>query len=183
MLTQRAESCKIEKNFRKIVKHCRNNYNWMDDETKSFTKGWGKKLTKKEEKLAKKKDEDKHNPWLYRDSVELKSAPYLGKVNTYKGGGYVFNFYCNPEKSLLKLQELKDHDWLDTQTRAVIVEFTVYNANSNLFGSVIMLQEFLATGVPVPSQEVKVFRVSSYVGPFGIIVIFFQVGHKLHVLV
>ena len=46
----------------------------------------------------------------------------------------------------------------------------------NLYGSVIMLIEFLSTGAPVFMQEVKVFRLTSYVGPFGIIVILFQVS-------
>jgi len=75
-----------------------------------------------------------------------------------------------------KLAELAATDWLDVRTRAIFVEFTLYNANVNLYGSVIMLIEFLATGGTVISQEVKVFRLTSYVGPFGIIVIIFQVN-------
>ena len=75
-----------------------------------------------------------------------------------------------------KLDELAMTDWLDLRTRAVFVEFTLYNANVNLYGSVIMLIEFLSTGSTVFMEEVKVFRLSSYVGPFGIIVIIFQVN-------
>lgn len=74
-----------------------------------------------------------------------------------------------------KFNELAETDWLDVHTRGLFVEFTLYNGNANLFGSVIMLVEFLSTGGPVFTQEVKVFRLSSYVGPFGIIVILFQV--------
>jgi len=88
-----------------------------------------------------------------------------------------------------KLEEMAASDWLDIRTRAVFVEFTLYNANVNLYGSVIMLIEFLSTGAPVVSQvrqstgapvvmqEVKVFRLTSYIGPFGIIVIMFQVNY------
>jgi len=39
-----------------------------------------------------------------------------------------------------------------------------------------MLIEFLSTGAPVFTQEVKVFRLTSYIGPFGVIVILFQVS-------
>ena len=53
-------------------------------------------------------------------------------------------------------QELEDHDWLDVNSRAVFLEFTVYNANVNLFGSVIMLIEFMSTGGAVTRAEVKV---------------------------
>ena len=56
----------------------------------------------------------------------------------------------------LFLQELEDHDWLDVNSRAVFLEFTVYNANVNLFGSVIMLIEFMSTGGAVTRAEVKV---------------------------
>ena len=45
---------------------------------------------------------------------------------------------------------------MDVNTRAVFLEFTVYNANVNLFGSVIMLIEFMATGGAVTRSEVKV---------------------------
>ncbi|ESN99578.1 hypothetical protein HELRODRAFT_84161, partial [Helobdella robusta] len=151
-------TCRIEKQFQKLIRHCRTDYNWLDDDAASYDTGWSS-----------------HNPWLYRDSTELKSAPYVGQVNTYKGGGYVFNFYCNPQKSLRKLADLQSNNWLDVKTRALLVEFTVYNGNANLFGSVIMLLEFLSNGMPVVSQEVKVFKISSYVGAFGIIVAIFQV--------
>ena len=80
--------------------------------------------------------------------------------------------------TIAKLDELAANDWLDVRTRAVFVEFTLYNANVNLYGSVIMLIEFLSTGAPVISQEVKVFRLTSYIGPFGIIVIMFQVNGR-----
>jgi len=92
-----------------------------------------------------------------------------------QGGGYTFNFRRDPRVTSAKLSELKELDWLDLRTRAVFVEFTLYNANVNLYGSVIMLIEFLSTGAPVIMQEVKVFRLTSYIGPFGIIIIIFQV--------
>jgi len=78
-----------------------------------------------------------------------------------------------------KLAELAHSDWLDVRTRAVFIEFTLYNANVNLYGSVIMLIEFLSTGAPIITEEVKVFRLTSYIGPFGIIVIMFQVNELM----
>ena len=32
----------------------------------------------------------------------------MGTVNTYKGGGYTFNFYRTPTKTTAKLAELSD---------------------------------------------------------------------------
>jgi hypothetical protein len=28
------------------------------------------------------------SPWVYRNSIELKNAPYAGQLGVYKGGGY-----------------------------------------------------------------------------------------------
>ena len=54
------------------------------------------------------------------------------------------------------LHELELHEWVDVNTRALFIEFTLYNANVNLFGSVIMLVEFMATGSAITKSEVKV---------------------------
>jgi len=70
----------------------------------------------------------------------------------FQGGGYTFNFRRDPRVTTAKLAELSASDWLDVRTRAVFVEFTLYNANVNLYGSVIMLIEFLSTGAPIVTQ-------------------------------
>lgn len=44
------------------------------------------------------------------------------------------------------LQYLFDNTWLDVFTRAIFVEFTVYNANVNLFGIVTLMLETNAVG-------------------------------------
>lgn len=44
------------------------------------------------------------------------------------------------------LQHLYDNTWIDVYTQAVFVEFTVYNANVNLFCIVTLMFETTATG-------------------------------------
>lgn len=44
------------------------------------------------------------------------------------------------------LQYLYDNTWIDVYTQAVFVEFTVYNANVNLFCIVTLMFETTATG-------------------------------------
>lgn len=169
------DTCKIQKEFQHLITHCRSDYSWVDDDTKSYGTGWTP-LDKTNNSKPCKQDIDRNDPWVYRDAIELKGSPYMGIVNSYKGGGYTFNFYRDPTKTLEKLAELESENWLDVHTRGLFIEFTLYNANVNLYGSVIMLLEFLSNGGPVTMQEVKVFRLTSYVGPFGVIVILFQVS-------
>lgn len=45
------------------------------------------------------------------------------------------------------LQYLYDNTWIDVYTQAVFVEFTVYNANVNLFCIVTLMFETTATGM------------------------------------
>lgn len=48
------------------------------------------------------------------------------------------------------VQEMKQYLWIDRQTRAVILEFTVYCPNVNRFVYVTLLAEFPETGGVVP---------------------------------
>lgn len=45
------------------------------------------------------------------------------------------------------LQYLYDNTWLDVYTRAILVEFTVYNANVNLFCIATLMLESTAVGM------------------------------------
>lgn len=54
------------------------------------------------------------------------------------------------------IKDAQDNGWLDQRTRAVFLEFTVYNPNVNLFASVVLLTEFLTTGGATATADIKV---------------------------
>ena len=64
-----------------------------------------------------------------------------------------------PDEAQEQIKELKSTDWLDLYTRAVLVEFTVYNANVNLFSNVILMFEMPSTGGILNLFFVQPFRV------------------------
>lgn len=66
-------------------------------------------------------------------------------------------------KSKEIIAELKTNLWLDRGTRAVFVDFTVYNANINLFCVVRLLVEFPATGGAIPSWNFRTVKLIRYV--------------------
>jgi len=80
----------------------------------------------------------------------------MATLQTYKGGGYVVNFERSYRRTARNLTRLREENWLDLRTRAIFLEFTVYNPNANLFASAIMVTEFPATGAAVPRSEFKV---------------------------
>ena len=54
-------------------------------------------------------------------------------MNLYGGGGYVMNLGPDADTYNSVINHLKSNLWVDRGTRAVFVDFTLYNANVNLF--------------------------------------------------
>ena len=65
------------------------------------------------------------------------------------------------------LEYLKDNNWLDYYTRAIFMEFTVYNPNTNLFSYVNYVMEFAPMGSVIPFPRVMTFMVYPGTGAMG----------------
>lgn len=96
--------------------------------------------------------------WMHYTASELRGFPFVGRMVTYGGGGYSANLGYNEETGWTVLADLHSHNWLDKQTRAVFAEFTVYNANINLFATAFLFIEILPTGGGFPWADFKVFN-------------------------
>lgn len=57
---------------------------------------------------------------------------YIGSLGEYGAGGYYFDFPhdINIAKALVK--DLKENAWLTHGTRAIFVDFAIYNVNLNM---------------------------------------------------
>lgn len=64
---------------------------------------------------------------------ELGAVPHTGLLATYSGAGSVQNFREVKNETLAIIRELKEGLWIGRGTRYVSVDFTLYNANINLF--------------------------------------------------
>jgi len=71
--------------------------------------------------------------WVFQTAEELDSSGYWGIISTYSGGGYVQDLTFDGAVSKNLIQTLEANNWLDRGTRAVFVDFSLYNANINLF--------------------------------------------------
>ena len=71
--------------------------------------------------------------FFYQASNKVKGAIVSGDFGTYGGGGYVKNLAQTKAQSLAILEDLKANNWIDRGTRVVFLDFTVYNANINMF--------------------------------------------------
>lgn len=94
----------------------------------------------------------------YTKASTIDSQPFAGAYTNYLGGGYVFKIDSkNQQISDIQsdLATLQANNWVDLQTRALFVEFTVYNANLDLFAYCLILFEFLPTGNIVSYFEIN----------------------------
>ena len=89
---------------------------------------------------------------------------FKGKLATYEGGGYVQNFHFEQNVTEALLTELKTNRWLERGTRLVTIDFTVYNANINLFAVIKLIFEFPATGGILPSNDIQIVKLLKYAG-------------------
>ncbi|XP_052253740.1 uncharacterized protein LOC127860029 isoform X33 [Dreissena polymorpha] len=75
---------------------------------------------------------NRKDPWSYQPALSLRTMPFVGLFDTYSGGGYVQEMAAL-EDPTDNISELEEAGWIDDNTRAVFLEFTLYNANVDIF--------------------------------------------------
>ncbi|XP_069466725.1 polycystin-2-like protein 1 isoform X2 [Ambystoma mexicanum] len=109
--------------------------------------------------------------WKYSSEDELGGSSHWGKLTSYSGGGYYQDLEITRIHSAKALQTLKDGLWLDRGTRAVFIDFSVYNANINLFCVLRLVIEFPATGGAIPSSQIRTVKLIRYVSGWDYFII------------
>ncbi len=71
--------------------------------------------------------------WRYRSESDLGLPSYLGSLASYSGAGSIQDLSSLKNESSAIIKELKEGLWITRGTRFVGLDFTVYNANINLF--------------------------------------------------
>ena len=96
--------------------------------------------------------------WEYQSSLDLRGFPYWGAISLYSGGGYAANLGYDPITAYTVISDLHSNGWIDMQSRAVFVEFTVYNANTNLFGILSAMVEFPSSSAAFTKVQYQAAR-------------------------
>ena len=78
---------------------------------------------------------------------------------------------------------MKDANWLDNNTRAVFLEFNVWNANTNLFNMVTILMEFSTTGYSMASHTIETVQLYRYNGTNGVLALLSEILCIMFVIV
>ncbi|RNA30894.1 polycystic kidney disease 1-like 2 [Brachionus plicatilis] len=125
--------------------YCYHDYGLFNQDKASYGIGWSPNKT-----LERLEDS-----FGYKSSDQLESYPYLGILTNFYGGGYVYNVNTSHSMHSINsdLSRLEELGWIDAQTRGVLVEFSLYNVNLNLFSYCTILFEFLPTGTILNSAR------------------------------
>ncbi|XP_012560622.2 polycystin-2 isoform X1 [Hydra vulgaris] len=100
---------------------------------------------------------------IYHSEAEISGRSFSGQVSTYGGGGYIALLNTTNDDSNSTIQNLMKMRWINRGTRAVFIDFTVYNANINLFCVITLLFEFPATGGCMASATYRSLKLLRYV--------------------
>ncbi|XP_060034570.1 polycystin-2-like protein 2 [Erinaceus europaeus] len=102
--------------------------------------------------------------WKY-SAPTVKNLWHWGYVGVYRNGGYIFTLSKSKSENKNKFINLRMNSWITRGTRVIFIDFSVYNANVNLFCVVRLVAEFPATGGILTSWKfysVKLLRYVSY---------------------
>ncbi|KAM4723032.1 polycystin-1-like protein 2 [Rhinophrynus dorsalis] len=167
-------SCPVASALRSTIEDCRAPYSLDAEDTSNYEQNWNLS--------AFTNTTGTESAWQYQTQSRLRGHPTWGKLATYRGGGYVVHLGNDRTKASRVLQDLFSNVWLDTYTRAVFVEFTIYNANVNLFCIVVLMFETKALGTFFTHTNLQSIRLYPFTDGLHIFVVAAEVIYFLFVI-
>ncbi|XP_062327812.1 polycystin-1-like protein 2 [Osmerus eperlanus] len=168
-------SCRVPRSMRQSVPDCHAPYSWEVEDMGSYGPGWNRSV-------GDNSSVSLRSPWKYQSQARLRSYPVWGSLVLYRGGGFVEELGPDSYNASRTIQFLFDSTWIDMYTRAVFIEFTVYNANVNLFCIATLMLETTAVGAFQFRSELQSVRLYQSTGGLHIFVMASEVVYFLFIL-
>lgn len=155
------DSCKILSSFANIITSCQAGYSTFAEDEQSYNPGWSSIYNATSNSYGNYSSSIR-SAFMYNQSDQLDTYSYIGEHATYSTGGYVYEFRGKMDDMISNVTALRELSWLDMQTRAVIIQLSLYNPNVNLFAFVTILAEFLPAGGVYPSARIEPLSLLNY---------------------
>ncbi|KAI3378974.1 hypothetical protein SNEBB_006980 [Seison nebaliae] len=168
-LKVRDGSCEVPNKFEDVILHC-------------FGQFSKKNMDKAKFRIGANECTDLDEGFCFHSETELDGSSHSGIISSYPGDGYVATLKKTKAESKNIIDHLKANRWIDRGTRAVFVDFTVYNANVNLFCQIRLLLEFPAMGGAFPSHTFRTVKLIRYVSTFDYFVLACELIYALFLL-
>ncbi|CAD5112526.1 DgyrCDS1737 [Dimorphilus gyrociliatus] len=151
-LRVKPRQCHPVSQMRPLLRECNTKYSISDEDRTAHGTGWSK--------LNATTKAPPH--YVYRSAEELEGYPYWAIQSVYPGGGYVIGLNMSLLDMQAKIRELRDELWIDRYSRALFIEFSVYNTGVNLFGICTLVAELIPDGGIVTSYRIEAVNLLSY---------------------
>ena len=138
-------SCRVHHAVRNLTQECAQASIIVNEDDTDYCNAWEEKTQITEYLPSCIRPEFK-----YTTAKELNSGSYTAGIDSYGGGGYVYRVRGSSKSIREDLKTLHQQRWINNHTRAVFLEFSVYNANTNLFGIATIVAEFIPGGGILP---------------------------------
>ncbi|KAF1756231.1 hypothetical protein GCK72_012684 [Caenorhabditis remanei] len=156
MLRVTNDSCTVMKSFQREIKECFANYEEKYEDKTNVADG-------------------SVDAYIYATSKELENFDTVGTISTYGGGGFVQRLpVSGSTEAQSAIATLKANRWIDRGTRAIVVDFALYNANINLFCVVKLLFELPASGGVITTPKIMTYNLMTYQASSGTRMIVFE---------
>ncbi|CAG0912636.1 unnamed protein product [Notodromas monacha] len=171
------DSCTVPVMMRKSnFTGCSNLMNLIHEDKLSYCTEW-----RKASPAVSESDCD-WSEFKYSKGSKYKSLPHIGRIDTYSGGGYTFVFQGRESEIRSRLIKLRDNQWLNSRTRAVIIEFATYNAQVNLFTVAKIIIEAIPGGGLFPDWRFDGIRLMRHFEGFGMVALVCEVAFAVFTL-
>lgn len=153
------DSCTVPEEAQEVITHCNDFYSFdEEDRTNLNLPGWRPYTGSVE--WANLSDLCPA-PWRYVPTESLQNSPSWGLFHVYDGGGYVANLGYSIRPAKLVISNLRKHGWIDRQTRAIMLQFSIYNPNTGYISIATYHYEILPTGYGNPFPVIDTLLLTS----------------------
>ena len=154
-----SDSCIVPEKAQDVIKHCNDFYSFdEEDRTHLNLPGWqpfsGSVQWGNLSDLCPA-------PWRYVPSESFQESPSWGLFHVYDGGGYVANLGYTNNTARPIISNLRKFGWIDRQTRAILLQFSIYNANTGYLSIATYYFEILPTGYGNPFSTIDTLVLTS----------------------
>ncbi|VEL16189.1 unnamed protein product [Protopolystoma xenopodis] len=141
--------CPVHQVLQKLVHNCHQSYSLFTQDDAAYGIAW--------KDLVNRSDGTNNSAveFTYTSAPGLLAPLHSGHVGLYAAGGYTSTLKGPVDEMLAKVDWLRDNQWINNVTRAIFVEFTVFNPNTGLFAFVTALFEMPGIGGLLPSFHIE----------------------------
>ena len=159
MFNSVSDSCIVPEEAQDVIKHCNDFYSFDEEDTTHLNlPGWqpfsGSVAWANFSDLCPA-------PWRYVSSESLQDSPSWGLFHIYDGGGYVANLGYSINSARAVIFNLHKFGWIDRQTRAILLQFSIYNPNTGYLSIATYHFEILPTGYGNPFPTIDTLLLTS----------------------